>query len=109
MNYLERRQEILESLCATRHLRMDALAERYGVSVRTISNDILELSLAYPIYTRTGKYGGVYIADDFQLGKQYLNTEQEMVLLKILPTLQGEDRAQVESILHKFGRPRFAG
>ena len=67
MKAAERRQDILEMLCDERHITMDVLAERFGVSRRTIVTDVQELSLSYPIYTVCGKTdGGVYISEYFR-------------------------------------------
>ena len=42
----ERREAILRVLCQRRQDKIDNLAEEFGVSVRTIKNDIEELTLA---------------------------------------------------------------
>ena len=54
----ERREAILRVLCQRRQDKIDNLAEEFGVSVRTIKNDIEELTLAHPIETVRGRYGG---------------------------------------------------
>jgi predicted DNA-binding transcriptional regulator YafY len=54
----ERRMEIIEALCRRRQDTMANLAAEFGVSVRTIKNDIDILSLSYPIETIRGRYGG---------------------------------------------------
>ncbi len=109
MKASERRQEIFEILCDQRHATMDDLANQFNVSRRTIITDIRELSLIYPIYTVCGKYdGGVYLSDNFKLGKKdYLTPEQEEVLnqLKCLSTF--EQREVLQSILKKFGRRSY--
>ena len=51
----ERRQEIMETLCHRRQETMANLAFVFGVSVRTISNDIDCLSLSYPQETIRGR------------------------------------------------------
>ena len=109
MKASERRQEIFEILCDQRHATMDDLANQFNVSRRTIITDIRELSLIYPIYTVCGKYdGGLYLSDNFKLGKKdYLTPEQEEVLnqLKCLSTF--EQREVLQSILKKFGRRSY--
>ena len=109
MKASERRQEIFDILCEDRHTTMDCLANQFNVSRRTIITDIRELSLIYPIYTVCGKYdGGVYLSDNFKLGKKdYLTPEQEEVLnqLKCLSTF--EQREVLQSILKKFGRRSY--
>ena len=47
----ERRQKILEILCVRRQETMENLAQEFNVTIRTIRNDIEELTLAHPIET----------------------------------------------------------
>ncbi len=101
-NALERRQQILEVLCERRHESVENLAYEFGVHERTIRRDIENLSLSYPIYTTQGVGGGVYIMDGFKLGRKYLNTEEALLLEKILPQLKVNDRAIMMAILEKF-------
>lgn len=54
----ERREAILKVLCQRRQEKIDNLAFEFDVSVRTIKNDIEELTLAHPIETVRGRYGG---------------------------------------------------
>ena len=107
MTALERRQAILEVLCERRHDKVANLAFEFGVSTRTIKNDILELSLSYPVYTMTGRYhSGVYIADDYYPGKQYL-TEEQLELIISLQSQVGDDQRRIlESIVKKFGKSK---
>ena len=106
MRALERRQAILELLCERRFEKVENLAFEFSVNECTIRRDIQELSLSYPIYTKTGTYGGVYIADDYYLGKQYLKSE-EKDLLELLKSAVGDDQRKIlESIIRKFGRQR---
>ena len=105
MTASERREAILEVLCERRHEKIANLAFEFGVSARTIKNDILELSLSYPVYTVSGRYhSGVYIADDYYLGKQYL-TEEQLELLISLKSQVGDDQRKIlDSIVKKFGK-----
>lgn len=109
MKASERRQEIFEILCDQRHATMDDLANQFNVSRRTIITDIRELSLIYPIYTVCGKYdGGVYLSDNFKLGKKdYLTPEQEEVLIQLSSLSTFEQREVLQSILKKFGRRSY--
>ena len=59
MGTSERRYEIMKTLCRCRHEKMHNLAREFGVSTRTIQRDIEVLSRTEPIYTQSGKYGGV--------------------------------------------------
>lgn len=105
MTAIERRQAILEALCERRREIIENLAYEFGVSIRTIKRDILELSLSYPVFTVSGRYhSGVYIADDYYLGKQYLTEEQQDLIIS-LKSLVGDDQRRIlESIVKKFGK-----
>ena len=65
MTASERRNAILEDLCMRRFERINNLAFQYGVTERTIRNDIMILSLEYPIYTAQGNGGGIYVDKNF--------------------------------------------
>ena len=68
--------------------------------------DILELSLSHPIYTQSGRHGGgIYVADGYYLGKQYLSEEQRNVIESLIPTVGDDQRKVLLSIVSKFGRP----
>ena len=47
MGTAERRLEILKYLCRYRRATMPKLAEKFGVSVRTIQRDILEIEATF--------------------------------------------------------------
>ena len=101
----ERRLAILETMCVRRIDKVENLAFEFDVDERTIRRDILELSLSYPIYTQQGKYdGGVYIADDYYLGKKYLKPSQQEFLEHLLVSLTGDDLRTAQSILKDFGK-----
>lgn len=103
-----RRQEIFEMLCDERHITMDCLANRFNVTRRTIITDITELSLHYPVYTIAGRYGGgVYIANDFKLDKDYLTSEQEKVLNELFKVADFNQKDVLMSVLKKFGRRTY--
>ena len=107
MGVIERRQALLEHLCEVRHSTYENLAFHFSVSVMTIRRDVSELSLSYPVYTVCGKYdGGVYIADDYYLGKQYLS-ERELELIISLKSQVGDDQRKIlDGIVKKFGKAK---
>ena len=105
MTSSERRQAILEALCRRRHDKIDNLAYEFQGSERTIRNDVLMLSLSYPVYTVSGRYhSGVYVADDYYLGKQYLSDEQLDLIISLKSQVGDDQRRILESIVKKFGR-----
>ena len=68
------------------------LAEKFEVSVRTIYRDIDVLSGAgIPVYTETGRNGGIYLMKDFVLDKAVLSEEEKR---EILAALQSVNAAQ---------------
>ncbi len=103
MTASERRQAILEVLCQRRHETRENLAFEFGVSKRTIEYDVLELSLAYPVYTTQGNGGGIHVSDDFHLNRPKMNDAQTELLKRILPTLSGEDKETMETIIKIYG------
>lgn len=101
----ERRRAIVELLCARKRDTRENLAFEFGVSLRTIADDITALSFEYPIYTSPGPGGGVYIADGFELrADNKLSSKEQAVLEKLLGRLSGDDKKAVESVLLHFGR-----
>ena len=107
MKAIERRQAILEALCERRHEKIDNLAFEFNVARNTIKNDILELSLTYPIYTVAGKYySGVFVADDYYLGKQYLSPEQQELLEQLSTNCDKKQQEILKNIIRKFGKQK---
>lgn len=99
----ERREAILNALCRRRQDTVENLAREFDVSIRTIKYDIEELTLAHPIETVRGRYGGgVRVADGYYLGRKYLKPDQQELLRKLSKGLEGEDLATMNSILSDF-------
>ncbi|GAA0109278.1 HTH domain-containing protein [Clostridium tertium] len=103
----ERRMEIIKVLCKRRSETMENLAEEFGVTSRTIRNDIDYLSLSYPIETVRGRYGGgVKIIGDFELDRKYLNSQQKTLLEKLKESLSGQELSIMNTILSDFALNR---
>lgn len=103
----ERRMEIMEVLCQRRHDTMKNLAFEFGVTERTIRNDISILSLSYPLETIRGRYGGgVKVMDGFYMNRKYLKPEQKDLLEMLSTSLSGEDLSIMNSILKEFALNR---
>lgn len=106
MKALERRQAIIEYLCEVRETTYENLMFEFQAGKRTIQNDILELSLSYPIYTQSGRHGGgIFIAQDYYLGKQYLRPEEKELLENLSSSVDDVQRKLLDSIIQRFGRP----
>jgi len=79
--------EIIYLLLNRERITAKELAERFGVSSRTIYRDVDTISLAgIPIYTEKGKNGGISLLPDFVLNKSILSEHEQS---EILSALQG--------------------
>ena len=86
MGTAERRLEILKYLCKARKATMPQLAEMFGVSIRTIQRDILEIEITFrvPLDVRCGKHnGGVYVIGDYSFDRAYMHDDEIALLSKI--------------------------
>ena len=102
----ERRQEMIELLCERRYETLTNLANYFSVSKQTICSDISILTLSYPLETKAGRYdGGVYVAEGYYIGKQYLTDEQKELLEELTGTVNSSQAKILQSIISKFARP----
>ncbi|GIW48977.1 MAG: hypothetical protein KatS3mg079_453 [Caloramator sp.] len=81
---------------------MKNLAFEFGVTERTIRNDINILSLSYPVETIRGNGGGVRVMDGYKLNQKYLKPEQEELLRRLSLQLTGNDLTIIKSIIKDF-------
>ena len=91
MGAAARQLEILQYLCKTRKATMSHLAERFGVSVRTIQRDIIEIECAFhvPLDIRCGRYdGGVYVIGDYSFDRAYMHEDEIKLLSKVQELVQ---------------------
>ena len=101
---IERRQRIIEILNMRRYEKIDNLASELKVARRTIQYDIEVLSCSYPIDTKKGTGGCVYVQDGFDLYERYLTAKQFELLERLKENLTGEDEKVMATILKSFGR-----
>lgn len=79
------------------------LAKEFEVSVRTIYRDIDSLSGAgIPIYTETGRNGGVYLKEHFVLDKIVLSEQEKKEILTGLQSLSIVENTYEKNILTKL-------
>ena len=102
---LERRDKILDILCEKRMVKIEYLMNEFNVARGTIINDILELSLSYPVFTKSGRTGGICIAKGYYRDKDYLSSLQKETLESLLGEIDEERKLVLESIIKKFARP----
>ena len=101
---IERRQRIIEILNMRRSEKIANLLFELNVSRRTIQNDIQVLSCSYPIDTKTGPTGCVYVLEGYDLYERYLTDKQMEVLERLKGTVSDEDAKVLTAILKSFGR-----
>ena len=103
MNTTDRRMEIINILVVRRHTTARELADEFGVTTRTIRNDIQALSPNFPIYTQQGGAGGIFIGDDY---KPYINTlssDELNTLCEIYRQTEGIHKKILLQIIYKYG------
>ena len=98
----ERRENIKAILLKKRFSTAQELADAFGVTQRTIFNDIVFLSSRIPIITKVGGGGGIFLDSDFESPKQYLNAEEENLLMRLSETLSKKDKLIIHNIINKF-------
>ena len=79
------------------------LAQMFEVSVRTIYRDIDTLSEAgIPVWSKTGRNGGIYIMNDFVLDKVVLSDEEKQEILASLQGLSAIQNINNNDVLNKL-------
>ena len=84
MTMNERRAEIMRILTARRSITMPELARTFQVTTRTIQNDVVALTVDYPLETQQGKGGCVRVAQWYHPHRNILSGEQQRVLAEIM-------------------------
>ena len=97
--------KILFLLLSRKQVSAKYIADRYGISIRTVYRYIDELSLSdIPIYNERGRNGGYSISDTFKLPANFLTTEESEKIISTLTQLNNELGSNViESAIAKIG------
>ena len=101
----ERRQLILEYISDQRIVKLQDIADKFGICKRTAVRDVQLLACSHPIYTLQGGAGGVRAMEGWYCGHRYLQEDQESLLRNLLEGLQPKDRKIMEQILQVFSKP----
>ena len=107
MDTAHRRMEIISILSVKGHITSRELAWEFGVDRRTILHDITALSFDYPIYTKPGEGGGIFITENY---KPYANTltETELkTLCRLYGKAEGKEKEILFRIIHKYGADKL--
>ena len=95
----ERRRRLITVLYERQSDTIGNLAFEFSVSSHTIRNDIRVLELEYPIYTKMGAGGGVFILDSSRLQQRWLTVHQRELLMDLCNTLDGDQALLMKSII----------
>lgn len=80
------------------------LATRFEVSIRTIYRDIDKLSSAgVPIYTTSGKGGGIFLHEHYVLNKSLISDQEQNQILLALQGLNVANKDDTSDLLMKLG------
>lgn len=107
MDSAHRRMEIISILSARGHATMRELAWELDVTRRTIMNDIIALSFDYPVYTKPGEGGGVFITEDYKPYTNTLTQTELETLCRIYGRAEGKEKEILFRIIHKYGADKL--
>lgn len=100
---IDRLFSIVNILINNKNVTAPYLAEKFGVSVRTIYRDIDVLSEnGVPIYCTQGKGGGIYLMDGYSIDKTMLSDNEQKQVLAALHGLNATGKVSAEQSLSKL-------
>ena len=99
LSLYERRRQLIAVLYERQNDTIGNLAFEFSVSSHTIRNDIRVLELEYPIYTKMGAGGGVFILDSSRLQQRWLTVRQRELLMDVCGILDDEQTLMMKSII----------
>ena len=108
MSTIDRRLEIISILIVRRRTTTRELAEEFGVTRRTIRNDIQALSFNYPIYTKQGGDGGIFITEGYNPHRNIFTAKEVKTLTELYKKEKGVNREVLFQILRKYGPDKLA-
>ena len=103
MTAADRRLEIISILVVSGHVTAGELAQEFGVTRRTILNDVSALTYGYLIYTKPGESGGIFIMHSYKPYNNILTPVEQERLKKMYDAAEGEDKKILERVLRKYG------
>ena len=79
----------------------------FGVSDRTIRNDIVALTAEYPLETYRGNGGGVRIAEWYHPHKNIMSQEQISVLEQLMEKADDAQKKVLDQMLREYGSNKY--
>ncbi len=101
------RMEIISILFAKGHMTTREPAWELDVSRRTIMNDVTALSFDYPIYTKPGEGGGVFITENYKPYANTLTQTELETLCRLYRKSEGKEKEILFRIIHKYGADKL--
>lgn len=101
---LNRLLEITMILMNKKNTTASELAQRFGVSTRTIYRDIDVLSASgVPVYATRGTNGGISILEEYTINRTMLSDSEKESILFALKTLQSTKYPEIDLVMEKLG------
>ena len=101
---MDRLFEITTILINKGRVTAQELADRFGVSTRTIYRDIDILSsTGVPVYTNKGHGGGMHLLENYTLSKALISDRESENLLLAIKTMQATQYPELDIVLEKMG------
>lgn len=82
--------DILFELLSKRHVTATYLAEKHGISLRTVYRYVELLATAVPVTVKRGRGGGIYIPDNYKLPVGFFSKEEYDAALQALDIAYGQ-------------------
>jgi len=96
---------LLILLSENRKMSSTELSEKLEVSARTIYRDVDVLAqTGIPIYTTTGKQGGIHLMDGFIFDKSMFSDDEQQEIMNFLQSLRYVPGMDVEMLRTKFAQ-----
>ena len=82
--------DILFELLSKRRLTANYLAEKHGISPRTVYRYIEILSLAVPVQVQAGRNGGIFISDAYKLPVNFMTKAEYEAAIEALSAMYSQ-------------------
>lgn len=101
----DRQIELLNLLLRGGRVTISSISNELGVCVHTIKRDLADMQYHFPIFTYSGRGGGVELNACFSFDKHILNKENVMLIKYSLELLAQSDdikSSAADSLLYKI-------
>ncbi len=101
---INRLLEMTTILLNKKTVKASELAQRFGVSTRTIYRDVDVLSASgVPVYSIQGANGGISILEDYTVNRAALSSSEKESVLFALKSMQATRYPEIDAVLEKLG------